>query len=194
MPSYRREYGFNNRNFNFSLRGGFFDGKCITQEPLPDYPVARIHTGQEGSGGETLWRAEINPSVFTRFREIEAGLAGLRPAAAAGDFELYLDGGLLVYRRETCDAADVAARFYLHLFPANAANLPSDRQAHGFVNRGFSFAEYGAMRDGKCLAVAPLPDYPLARIRTGQHSPGAGQLWQADFPARPSDSPTDAGR
>ena len=186
LPGHRREYGFNNRNFNFGLRGGFFDGKCITQEPLPDYPLARISTGQVADG-EARWQAEINPPVLARFQKIEAGLAGLRPIAAAGGFELYRDGGLLVYRREICDAADTAARFYLHLFPANAADLPANRQAHGFVNRGFSFAEYGAMRDGKCLASVPLPDYPIARIRTGQHTPEAGQLWQADFPA-------DAGR
>ena len=188
LPAYRLEHGFDNRNFDFGWRGGFFDGKCITQEPLPDYPVARISTGQPASG-ETLWRGELNPSLLARFQEIEDGLAGLRPVAAAGGFELYRDGGLLVYRRETCDAA-VAARFYLHLFPADTKDLPADRQAHGFVNRGFSFPEYGALRDGKCLASVPLPDYPIARIRTGQHSPEAGQLWQADFPVRS----TDAGR
>ena len=181
LPAYRREHGFDNRNFDFGWRGGFFDGKCITQEPLPDYPVARIGTGQP-AGGETRWRAELNPYILARFQEIEARLAGLRPAAAAGGFEIYLDGGRLIYRRETCDAADVAARFYLHLFPAAAADLPADRPAHGFVNRGFDFPEYGAMREGKCLAAAPLPDYPLARIRTGQHSPEAGPLWRADFP------------
>ena len=182
LPEYRREYGFDNRSFGFGRRGGFFDGKCIAQEPLPDYPIARISTGQQRADGETLWRAELNPAVFTRFQEIEAGLAGLRPAAAGGGFDIYWDGGMLVYRRETCAAADVTAWFYLHLFPANTAELPPDRQAHGFVNRGFSFAEYGALRDGKCLAAPPLPDYPIARIRTGQWLPDEGrQLWQADF-------------
>ena len=193
LPVYRREYGFDNRTFEFGWRGGFFDGKCITQEPLPDYPIARIRTGQIARG-ETLWQAEFNPSVFGRFQEIEAGLAGLRPVAAAsageGGVDLYLDGGMLVYRRETCDGAEVAARFYLHLFPADAKDLPPDRRGYGFVNRGFGFAQYGAMRDGKCLAAAPLPDYPIARIRTGQHSPEAGQLWRAEFPV----SPKDAGR
>ena len=181
LPEARREYGFNNRGFEFGWRGGFFDGKCITQEPLPDYPVARIRTGQY-AGGETLWQAELNPSALGRFQEIEARLAGLRPAAAAGGFELFLDDGLLLYRRETCDASAVAARFYLHLFPAEAKELPAGRGEHGFVNRGFSFAEYGIIRGGECLAAAPLPGYDLARIRTGQHSPGLGELWRADFP------------
>ena len=187
LPNARREYGFDNRDFHFGWRGGFFDGKCITQEPLPDYPLARIRTGQIDSGGETRWQADLNPYLMGRFQEIEARLAGLRPAAAAGGFELYLDGGRLLYRREPCAAADVVARFYLHLFPADAAELPADRQAHGFVNRGFSFPEYGIIRGGKCLAAAPLPDYPLARIRTGQYA-GGETLWQAEL------HPPDLGR
>ena len=182
LPGYRREYGFDNRNFNFGWRGGFFNGKCITQQPLPDYPLARISTGQM-AGGETLWRAELNPHLLARFQEIQAGLAGLRPLAAGGGFEIYRDGGLLVYRRESCVAAAVAARFYLHLFPADVANLPADRREHGFVNQGFSFAEYGIIRGGQCLAAAALPGYDIARIRTGQYIPGQGNLWRADFPA-----------
>ena len=179
LPSYRREYGFDNRRFAFGRRGGFFDGKCITQEPLPDYPVARISTGQT-AGGETLWRVDLNPAVFGRFQEIEAGLAGLRPAAAGGDFELYFADGMLIYRREPCAAADTGAWFYLHLFPADTAQLPADRRELGFVNRGFSFAEYGAMRGGKCLAAVPLPDYDLAGIRTGQYL-GSNRLWRAEL-------------
>ena len=181
LPADRREYGFEIQKFDFSTLGGFFDGHCITQEPLPDYPAIRIRTGQQTSGGETLWQAELNPYILARFQEIEAGLAGMRPVAAGAGFDIYLDGAMLVYRRETCDASDTAARFYLHLFPADTADLPADRREHGFVNRGFDFAEYGAMRDGKCLAAAPLSDYPIARIRTGQHIPGQGNLWQADF-------------
>ena len=33
------------------MRGGFFDGKCITQELLPGYAVGRIRTGQWGGDG-----------------------------------------------------------------------------------------------------------------------------------------------
>ena len=58
LPSYQREYGFDDRSFNFAWRGGFFDGKCITQEPLPDYPIAYISTGQVADG-EALWQADF---------------------------------------------------------------------------------------------------------------------------------------
>ena len=60
LPVHRREYGFDNRSFYFDWRGGFFDGKCITQQPLPDYPVTRIRTGQWlAAEGRELWRAEF---------------------------------------------------------------------------------------------------------------------------------------
>ena len=85
LPAYRREYGFDNRDFEFSWRGGFFDGHCITQEPLPDYPIARIRTGQwRPAEGRQLWRAEIIPPDLGRFQEIGDGRAGLRPVSAAG--------------------------------------------------------------------------------------------------------------
>ena len=53
-------HGFDNRSFYFKWRGGFFDGKCITQQPLPDYPATRIRTGQWlAAEGRELWRAEF---------------------------------------------------------------------------------------------------------------------------------------
>ena len=181
LPDSRREYGFDVQNFYFDKEGSYFDGKCITQKALPDYNIARIRTGQQIFGGETLWTADLNLPALGRFREIEAGLAGLRPAAGAGDFDLYWEGDSLIYRREGCGEADVAARFYLHLFPAEVEDLPAARRQHGFVNRGFDFPEYGVIRGGQCLAAVPLPDYGLARIRTGQHISGRGELWRADF-------------
>ena len=60
LPVHRRDHGFDNRSFYFDWRGGFFDGKCITQQPLPDYPATRIRTGQWLSAeGRELWRAEF---------------------------------------------------------------------------------------------------------------------------------------
>ena len=99
LPAYRRQHGFDNLNFDFSWRGGFFDGKCITQEPLPDYPIAHIYTGQYYiTVGGAIWRTEIDIAAHSRMREMEAGLAN--PALAAGGFfDVYLDGDNVVYRR-----------------------------------------------------------------------------------------------
>ena len=180
LPDYRGRYGFDNRDFIFALRGGFFDGNCITQVSLPDYSIARIRTGQYVPGGGTLWQTEINPFLFTQFQEIEDGLAGSQPVGK-GVFDLYLDGDRVIYYKDACGAGDTEARFFLHLYPADANNLPSGRREHGFDNLDFSFGEYGAQRGGKCLASVALPDYAVARIRTGQFVSGEGQIWQAEF-------------
>ena len=180
LPSGRGGYGFDNRDFVFSWRGGFFDGKCITQVSLPDYPIDRIRTGQNVLGGATLWQAEISPSRFTQFQVIEGVLENSRPAAN-GIFDLYLDGDRVIYYKDACGEADTEARFFLHVFPADGGDLPADRREYGFGNLGFEFSEYGVRRGGKCLAAVPLPGYEIARIRAGQYRPGQGQVWRAEF-------------
>ena len=73
---------------------------------------------------------------------------------------------------------DTVERFALHLWPARVADLPEAQRQYGFDNRDFSLEQFGARFDGKCLAVVPLPGYPIKEIRTGQFIPGEGLLWE----------------
>ena len=115
------------------------------------------------------------------------------PPAAVGPFRIYLENNALTYYQADCDAYDTRHRFFLHILPRRAADLPPDRQPHGFANRDFAFGDYGALYGPNCWAKVPLPDYPIATIRTGQIATiRAGQLsragailWQAEFPAPP---------
>ena len=100
-----------------------------------------------------------------------------------GDFDLYLDGDKLIYVKEPCALADTAAKFFLHISPADAADLPGWRRQYGFDNRDFLFEWHGVMFDGKCLAVVGLPGYAVAGIRTGQHISGQGEIWSVELPA-----------
>ena len=178
-----KEYGFNNMDFEFSQHGVRWDGKCLAMVALPDYAIALIRAGQYiVDSGEVLWQAEINPSALARFQEMADGLADLRPAAG-GLFDLYLDGGKLIYHKDPCVADDTRARFFLHILPAEVNRLPADRREHGFDNPDFYFSEHGAHRGGKCLASVALPDYAIERIRTGQFVAEEGQLWRAEFAA-----------
>ena len=67
LPAPRRTAGFDNLDFPFAWRGGFFDGMCLTQEPLPAYPIERIRAGQladdallaETPSEPLLWEALI---------------------------------------------------------------------------------------------------------------------------------------
>ena len=58
LPEARRKHGFDNLDFTFFGRGGYFDGKCAARVPLPSYPIASVRTGQFESAGE-IWRAEF---------------------------------------------------------------------------------------------------------------------------------------
>ncbi len=91
--------------------------------------------------------------------------------------EVHLDGSgrRLLYLGD-CVAADVAAPFFLHIFPKDPAGLPEHRRQYGFVNLDFDFYEQGFLVDGRCAAERTLPDYPVSFIRTGQDA-GEKLLW-----------------
>ncbi len=100
---------------------------------------------------------------------------------ANSDFEIYLDKDILIYlKRQPCAADDVRARFFLHIFPADAGDLPARRREHGFENRDFGFDGRGKAHGRLCAAIARLPGYEIARIRTGQFT-GEGKAWEVDI-------------
>ena len=175
LPAERRQYGFDNRDFSFEQYGVRFGYKCLIKVPLPDYPITAIETGQSAAAGR-IWRGRVDlrgAAYRTVYPELTAGEPGLRAV-----FDIYRQDGILVYVKEGCREGDVAARFSLHLWPVDGEDLPAEQRERGFENRDFSFEQYGARFDGKCMAVAPLPDYPIKEIRTGQFIPGEGALWE----------------
>ena len=180
LPSYRQPFGFDNLDFAFAQRGAYFDGKCLAQVPLPAYAVERLRVGQF-EAGRILWQAEFAPRTFA--------LQAAYPAIAAraplvqSVFKVYRHGRDMVYIKDPCRPEDARATFLLHVFPAARWRLPLRRWAVGFDNRSVSFATHGARWDGICLVHAPLPAYPIARVRVGQFDARAQRvLWQAAVP------------
>ena len=174
LPADHGGGGYERRDFHWGDYGGRPGGECLAAVPLPEYPIAAIHTGQEGLGEVSLYP----PAEPAYLRETYAALSDNQPAAR-GVFDLYRQGNRLVYVRESCVAGDTAAAFFLHIIPQDIADLPAERQGAGFANLDFAFAHRGGPFDGKCLATVPLPDYPIAAIRTGQYAAGRGELWAA---------------
>ena len=179
LPASRREHGFEVRRFLLNNRASFFDGKCIIRQALPDYPVARVRTELRAQG-EPIWRADADlpPPLHER---IAAGDYG-KPVAQS-DFDVYLRDGVLAYLKEPCAPGDTDAQFFLHIFPADPADLPTDSREHGFENMDFQFADHGARIGDKCAASRQLPAYPIDRIRAGQFVSGGGAIWQVEFAA-----------
>ena len=186
LPAASRENGFENRGFWFNNRTAFFDGKCIHRQPLPDYPIERIRTGQFVSGEERLlWGADINLAARAAAQAAHDSIAAGDYGApvAQSDFDVYIRDGVLAYLKEHCAAGDTDARFFLHITPVDPADLPVDMREHGFENRDFGFVERGARIGDKCVAERELPGYAIERIRTGQFVIGEGRVWGVEFAA-----------
>ncbi len=186
LSSDGREHGFDNLSFRLDTHAAFFDGKCMHRQPLPDYPIARIRTGQNAaaSGGDG-WRVDIDLTAHaaaqTLYDSIAAGDYG-QPVAQS-DFDVYLRGDRLTYLKENCVVGDTDARFFLHIIPDDSADLPADWRERGFANLDFQFGDHGGQAGDKCVAALELPDYEIERIRTGQFVSGEGRVWGAEFPA-----------
>ena len=100
-------------------------------------------------------------------------------------FDVYLDGGRLIYVKDRCTLADITLKeqrdFFLSVTPVNPADLPWHRRRFGFVKLHVWALDRWPWRsivlDGRCLLGASLPGYPVARIVTGQR-------WRGGRPPR----------
>ena len=166
---------------------------------ITDAPAGRIF--EVTRNGRTVWKfahplRREDDKVYRAYRypPDHPGLRGLDltpwrtayQAAIASEplarstFDLYAEGGALIYVKEQCDQSDIENRFFLHIFPDRIDDLPETRRSHSYDKLDFEFFLRGALFDGKCAARIPLPDYPISRIRTGQ-PPDERLLWSAQF-------------
>ena len=179
LPEERRERGFERFHFEFYLTGALLPEACAAFFALPSYPVAAIQTGQYDGYGGDLWFAEFWTNPGRRWAQAREGASG--EPRARGAFDVYATDDALVYVKEPCDWADTQDRFFLHVVPERAGDLPEGRGQHGFDNLDFEFFPNGALFEGKCAARAALPDYPVASVRTGQYASARGETWGAEF-------------
>ena len=171
------------------------NGTCVVERQLPDKDIFGIRTGQVDRDGNLLWEVEHwfeeNPRWFGG--PLASATSG--EPAARGVFDIYLGAGSLIFVKAPCARADTEAAFFLHLIPAQMADLPGHRRQYGFDNLDFDFDQHGERFDGECLAKVPLPGYRISEIRTGQYVPvdgGFDQLWKAELRTPGSSESADA--
>ena len=149
------------------------------ESSLPLEPVVELADG-------AVFR--LNPafdSAAARQSAYEALVSG-KPVLVVSGFSVYLSENTLVYVREPCAQTGTEPTFFLHLIPSDMDDLSVDRRRHGFDNLDFNFA-------GKCMSAMTLPEYDIARIRTGQYVPAAdgfNNLWEVELPFTPEKGET----
>ena len=178
LPDEARQHGFENHDFGFSENSVWQSGdRCVATVRLPNYDIARISTGQyilraDGST-QHLWEGEFRPSdrlISDRLRRIDEIIEQAGAPIIRSDFDVYLNGNTLIYVKDACGSDDTAAAFFLAAFPVNESDLPDGSRQRGFQNLDFGFRKNGIWQDGdRCIAIALLPDYDIARISTGQY-------------------------
>ena len=85
------------------------------------------------------------------------------------EFDVYLNADALIYVKDDCAQDYTGNRFFLALFPVNENDLPAERRQQGFDNLDFRFGDRDVRVGQQCIAIAPLPNYDIARIHTGQY-------------------------
>ena len=198
LPVTYRGGGWQPLSFRFARYGvrfnGRFGGRCLIRRPLPDYPIRALEVGRllPGVPNLRLLQAVIDLSPAqapvppaSRYWPAHAAIAsGERgPPDARTAFDLYLDeaGAELIYHKEPCAPDDLRGRFYLHLFPADPAELAAAERQSGFSDGSFFFPEHGVLLPGgACVALVPLPVWErgIARVRTSQSN-----RWSVEFTA-----------
>ena len=189
LPSHRRPYGFDLLGFYFHIRGGIrLDDQCVVSTQLPDYDISRIRVGQWiADGNRTLWETTAEPFNADRHRAqrqryVDQLIEQADEQVDRAGWGVYRKGRKLIYRKQPCAPADTQAKLVLHVTPVDPADLPADRERHGFDSLGFYFDQRGFRLDDQCIAIAQLPDYAIGRIRVGQWiADGNRTVWDAEF-------------
>ena len=112
---------------------------------------------------------------YDKYRDARASLSGGEPAIRSG-FDVYMEGGALIYAKAPCAEWDARGRFFLSVFPADPRDLPQSARDAGLAHEPLNFDfEHGAgaIFDGKRAIVREMPGYPISRIETGQLIPPA---------------------
>ena len=192
---------------NYGVRLGRL---CLAFIQLPadaggDLILQRRYQGNYGAAGAPWW-AELyslsRPGLGELIAEYRrkaaaAALPSVHPStefrmngggAAVGAFAVFSDRedgrNRLLYAKEDCAQDEYETPVTLHIYPENRADLPFYLWQDGFDNRDFDLWSYGGRPGGECIAVVPLPDYPIAALRTGQDNRWEVSLYPSTEPDR----------
>ena len=171
LPRSRRRYGFENRDVGpFAgiaplARIQWRRNECALVARLPEWPVARVSTGQF-----TTSRDADGKAVYHNRWAVDFAMPLARSV-----WDVYAaEGGRrgLDFVKTPCAPAVRKERFFLHVYPLRASDLPNPFGR--YVNRDFQWNASGRFdaAEDTCRISVVLPEFPIATIHTGQFRPG----------------------
>lgn len=119
---------------------------------------------------EASQKAEMKSPTMSRYHNEKIGYFGT----------FQLDEKIAFYSTN-CDDARLDIGFFVHLHPENVADIPAQRQKHGFDNIGFDFDRNGVKYKNLCYTEMSLPGYAVTKYRVGQYSRATKDLWSTRF-------------
>ncbi len=157
----------------------YFNG-CTKEVELPRYDIRHIRTGQYVWNEGRLWEGALTMGPAGVDEGATEDLAGKRIIQST--YDVYLQDGRLIYRKERCGPTDTSARFFLHVTPVSKSDLDITRAEYGFANLDFTHRTGFRGDEFGCRIAYRLPAYAVRHIRTGQYLPGEdGRLWEGEF-------------
>ena len=179
-------------SYNFEFRGyGWRIGEtCLAVRELPEsYGIGHVTTGQfnlERTGHSWLRHyfsisyrdrllAEAGEPIIRSFYEVylhqeNAGESAGQPNRLR-----------LLYLKPACSQDEIGTRFFMHVIPRSADDLPKERKEAGYEELDFALEDFGGRYGGDCFAVRDLPEYDILEIRTGQSTGENSNSWQGSF-------------
>ena len=158
------------------------------QPPRPGHPADYSITEMEEEYLPTARRVQEDPDGIVY--HVSAGSVRERLAKdiqKAGKpvirsvFNVYYTTSTLIYSKDSCTQEEESMIFFLHVIPIDTSDLSDSRKRLGFDVLDFPLNTYGGNVGGRCLAQVPLPEYPIAKVITGQAIPNLGHVWEESF-------------
>ena len=177
------------RVFNSSKRIWLIHNKRALDEEITTYSQEVVVEEVAAYGWTALHLItdfdELAENIRNKWFDMYEDVASTAPTVVS-TYNLYLQDNALHYAKQPCASTDIEARFFLHIYPEDTADLPIRPQQRVFDNLDFDFYDYGLFAEDKCLIRRALPDYAINHIHTGQfihpNEPGA---WDAELPLNP---------
>ena len=137
---------------------------------------------------QVLWLLErtsyaVHPLLAELMRDHKPNQAEKGTLLLRSAYDVHVRDNRLVYvNKDRCRQGDGQARtrFYAYVYPADPRVLPPNRADRGYERIAFRLNRWRYREGGGCVVPVPLPDYEIARIKTGQIAADGQVIWEAE--------------